>query len=427
MPTSLELVATIFFALAIVHTFLVSKIEEIADQKIQGSLSARILHMLSEVELVFALWGIIFLAFYCILAGPSTAFSFATSLNFTEPLFVFVIMTVAATKPIISLATSIIKLFARPLPFSERMSFYISALVVGPILGSLITEPAAMTVTALILLKMFFIKSDSMPFKYATLALLFVNVSIGGTLTNFAAPPVLMVASVWKWDSLFMLGHFGLKALTAIIISTAIYAYSFRSHLTGKIEKENSDSTALETPWWLKLLHSIILFLVVMNAHYPNVFLLALLLFLMIYYQTRKYQDSLKAKSALLVGLFLAGLIVLGSLQAWWLRPLLANAGDEVLLFGATLLTSITDNAALTYLGSLVDLSDSAKYFLVAGAVSGGGLTVIANAPNPAGYGILNDSFGESGINPFHLLMYALIPTAIAVLCFYLLPSLNFN
>jgi hypothetical protein len=56
--------------------------------------------------------------------------------------------------------------------------------------------------------------------------------------------------------------------------------------------------------------------------------------------------------------------------------------------FGATALTAITDNAALTYLGSLVEgVSDQLKYALVAGAVSGGGLTVIANAPNPAGAG----------------------------------------
>ena len=426
MTTSLELTATILFACAIVHTFLVSKIEYFADQRIQGSLSARVLHILSEVELVFALWGIVFLAFYSYLAGPSNAISFVTHLNFTEPLFVFVIMTIAATKPIITLAGSVIKFFAKPLPFNEKMSFYISALVIGPILGSFITEPAAMTVTAFILLKMFFMHSDSMPFKYATLALLFVNVSIGGTLTNFAAPPVLMVASVWKWNSAFMLGHFGIKALIAIIISTGLYAYVFRSQLRGSHGKEDLSVRELSSPWWLILLHTLILISVVLNAHNPKNLILIFIVFLIVFKITQKFQESLKAKTALLVALFLAGLIILGSLQSWWLKPLLANAGDEILLVGTTLLTGITDNAALTYLGSLVELSESAKYFLVAGAVSGGGLTVIANAPNPAGFGILNEAFGESGINPFQLLKYALIPTIITVACFYLLPHINF-
>ena len=84
--------------------------------------------------------------------------------------------------------------------------------------------------------------------------------------------------------------------------------------------------------------------------------------------------------------------------------------------------TAITDNAALTYLGSLVDsVSDGYKYSLVAGAVTGGGLTVIANAPNPAGFAMLRSSFDDGAINPLGLLINALPPTLIAVLAFQLL------
>jgi len=125
----------------------------------------------------------------------------------------------------------------------------------------------------------------------------------------------------------------------------------------------------------------------------------------------------------LLVGVFLSGLVILGTMQSWWLRPLLAHMSDVVLFFGATALTAITDNAALTYLGSLASLSDLSKYSLVAGAVAGGGLTVIANAPNPVGFGILRESFGHEGINPVRLFLWALIPTTIGILCFLLLPS----
>ncbi len=85
-------------------------------------------------------------------------------------------------------------------------------------------------------------------------------------------------------------------------------------------------------------------------------------------------------------------------------------------------LTAITDNAALTYLGSLVQgLTQEFKVALVAGAVTGGGLTVIANAPNPAGVAILRGSFEENAIHPLGLLVAALALTLVAVLAFQLL------
>ncbi len=109
-------------------------------------------------------------------------------------------------------------------------------------------------------------------------------------------------------------------------------------------------------------------------------------------------------REGLMVAFFLAGLVVLGGQQKWWLQPLLADMGPTALYFGATLLTAITDNAALTYLGSLVDgVSEAFKYSMVAGAVTGGGLTVIANAPNPAGFAILKDSFEDGSIGALGL------------------------
>jgi len=91
----------------------------------------------------------------------------------------------------------------------------------------------------------------------------------------------------------------------------------------------------------------------------------------------------------------------------------------NAVFFGATALTAITDNAALTYLGSLVPgLSDAFKVALVAGAVTGGGLTVIANAPNPAGVAILRSRFDQHTIHPLGLLLGALPPTLVAMLAF---------
>lgn len=424
--STLEIISTILFFVAIIHTFLVSKFEHIADQKVKGSMSANIWHYLAEVEVVFGLWALVFITAYIVLSGPAEAIQYLDTLNYTEPAFVFVIMCIAATRPVILLATKIIQFFARLLPFQEKMSFYLSALIIGPLLGSFITEPATMTVTALILLDSFYKEQVSLRFKYATMGLLFVNVSIGGTLTHFAAPPVLMVATKWNWGTLYMLEHFGYKSVLAIIISTALYAFHFRKELSGYVKVKQQKDDYQIPKWWKVFAHVVFLFLVVYTAHHPKVFIGIFCFFLGFVKITEKFQDALKIKTAFLVAFFLAGLVTLGSMQAWWLQPLLSKMGDLTLFLGATALTAITDNAALTYLGSLVDLSDESKYALVAGAVCGGGLTVIANAPNPAGFGILKDTFGADGINPVRLFLYALVPTIIAVLCLLMLPSFNY-
>ncbi len=425
--TTLEIVGTTLFFLAIIHTFLVSKFEHIADQKPKGSIAANIWHYLAEVEVVFGLWALIFVLFYTFFSGADSMIHYIDSLNYTEPAFVFVIMCIAATRPVILLAEKVIGFFARLIPaVPEKMAFYLSALIVGPVLGSFITEPAAMTVTALILLDAFYKTQVSLKFKYATLGLLFVNVSIGGTLTHFAAPPVLMVASKWNWDTLYMLEHFGYKSLLAIFISTILYSFIFKKDLQGFVKQKEKRADYMEPAWWKILAHVLFLFLVVYTAHHPKVFIGVFAFFLGFVKITEKFQDPLKIKTSFLVAFFLAGLVTLGGVQAWWLKPLLSSMGDITLFIGATCLTAITDNAALTYLGSLVDLSESSKYSLVAGAVAGGGLTVIANAPNPAGFGILKDTFGADGINPVRLFVWALIPTLIGVICLLVLPTIHF-
>jgi predicted cation transporter len=434
-PTSVELAGTILFAIAVIHTFIAKKFENLAHKYPEGSIGENLFHFLGEVEVVFGMWAAIFLGFYSFVKGFAVydsdhkliggAVHYLENQNFTEPAFVFVIMCIAGTRPVILLAEKIIKKCSKVLPFPSRMAFYISALIVGPILGSFITEPAAMTVTALILLEYFYSSDMSKKFKYATIGLLFVNVSVGGTLTHFAAPPVLMVASKWHWGISFMINNFGYKAVIAIIISTLTIAFMFKKELKGElIDKQKHDNYMVPT-WWMTLVHLIFMGMVVFTAHHMAFFLGLFLFFLGFTKVTEEYQDKIKLKESLLVGFFLGGLVTLGTMQAWWLKDILTKMGDLTLFFGATALTGITDNAALTYLGSLVELSDNAKYYLVAGAVTGGGLTVIANAPNPAGFGILKGAFGDEGISPLGLLKSALFPTFICILAFTLLPSLG--
>jgi hypothetical protein len=415
-----EVMGTATFFLAILHTFSVKQFQHLAKGYPEGSAGESIFQLLGEVEVVFGLWAAILLGFLALSQSSSEAIHYLEARNFTEPVFVFVILVVCATRPVLRAAGAFIDLAARAVPLPKTPSFFVSALVIGPLLGGFITEPAAMTVTALLLFERIFTKTDSLKLKYATLGLLFVNVSIGGTLTPYAAPPVLMVASKWGWDLSFMASTFGWRAALAILVSTVLVALRFRTELTSIDPPRDGHHDPI--PFWVSLLHLLFLALVVLSSHHMAVFVGLFLFFLGVVSVTREYQDQLRLREGLLVGFFLGGLVVLGGVQQWWLEPLLSRMSATMLYFGSTALTAVTDNAALTYLGAQVPgLSDLSKYALVAGAVTGGGLTVIANAPNPAGYGILNPAFGDEGISPLRLFLAALPPTVIAIICFWVI------
>lgn len=411
--TTTDLAATLCFSLAILHTFSVKRFQHVATFYREGSVGENFFHLIGEVEVVLGVWAAVFLMFLLADLGPHHVVTYLEGLNFTEPAFVFVILAVCATRPILSTATRLMDIISKLIPLPKGVAFYLTALTVGPLLGSLITEPAAMTVTALVLLRRLYMQDVSYKLKYATLGLLFVNISVGGTLTHFAAPPVLMVAPQWGWDTPFMFTQFGWKGALACVISTAITVAIFYKEL--KKLKFPADPDKRSLPLWVILMHLVTLAMVVLSSHYMVVFMGVFLFFLGLVAVTKEYQDELKLKEGLLVGFFLGGLVILGKPQRWWLEPLLSSMDADLLYAGTAALTAITDNAALTYLGSQVpNLAEASKHALVSGAVVGGGLTVIANAPNPAGYGILNSSFGKEGISPLGLFLAALGPTIVA-------------
>ncbi len=419
-PTMIDWIAAILFGLAIVHTFLVKWFHHLARKHSEGSAGEIFFYLLGEVEVVFGLWAAVLLIAISALASPHTAIEYLESRNFVEPAFVFVILAVSATRPILDLTEILLTAIARLLPFRRSTAFYFVVLAVGPILGSFITEPAAMTVTALLLLDRFYSKDVSTSFKYATLGVLFVNISIGGTLTPYAAPPVLMVAGKWGWGIKEMFFNFGWKGIISCLISSAIVTLRFRKELSHVRIDQKSNKPRV--PFWVYFVHLAFLAAIVVCAHH-TILVIGLFLFFLGFVQvTCEHQEELKLKEGLLVAFFLGGLVVIGGKQGWWLEPILSKLTELPLYLGAIGLTAFTDNAALTYLGTLVpSLSDSSRYALVAGAVVGGGLTVIANAPNPAGYSILQRAFGEDGISPLLLFVHALVPTVVAALCFWFL------
>ena len=536
-----NLVATLIFFCAIVHTFLASKFMAMAhkwehehEKKVKLGLAdkysihyrAELFHFLGEVEVIFGLWALALLAAIIGFFDWKTALNYVSyRVNFVEPLFVVVIMTLAATRPILKLSEIVMQKIAGVLGGSLT-AWWFTILTLGPILGSFITEPAAMTISALLMSRKFYQLQPSPKFKYATLGLLFVNISVGGTLTHFAAPPVLMVSSLWQWDTLHMIIHFGWKAVLGILLANGLYFMVFRKelaelqhdfaveelkhriqtelikrkdleaefekigpkvaetldfehtlrrktdeiiqHIKNRLEKdylpgllENGADTDLikeafdkrfkeielqkmrqhipgllpedqrppfydpewdnrddPVPAWLIAVHVLFMGWTIFNAHYPALFIPGLLFFLGFAQVTSPFQNRIDLKPPLLVGFFLGGLVVHGGVQGWWIEPVLGKLSEIPLMLGATILTAFNDNAAITFLSTLVPgFTDSLKYTVVAGAVAGGGLTVIANAPNPAGQSLLKKHF-DGVVSPVGLLKGALVPTIIVWLCF---------
>jgi hypothetical protein len=539
-----NLVATLIFFCAIVHTFLASKFMTTAhkwehrhEERIKRGeadensvhFGAELFHFLGEVEVVFGFWALVLIVAILLEFGwPTVVNYFSHGVNFTEPAFVVVIMTLAATRPILKLAESMMWKVAAIFGGSLA-ALWFTILTIGPLLGSFITEPAAITISALVLSNKFYDLKPSAKLKYATMGLLFVNISVGGTLTHFAAPPVLMVSGPWNWGTDFMLTHFGWKALIGILVSNGIYFLVFRKELArlqdsfalrtlkdkiestyvtqARIQKEfdrvktevekekriiesinektellsNLIRERMETeslpklmaegiderlireafekrfqeiklrkirrflpgvlpenmrpefvdpdwdkredpvPNWVTAVHILFMAWTIINAHHTQLFVLGLLFFLGFAQITAPYQNRINLQPAMLVGFFLAGLVIHGGLQGWWIEPVLGGLSEFPLMLGATILTGFNDNAAITYLSTLVPhFTDSLKYAVVAGAVTGGGLTVIANAPNPAGQSILKKHFDDA-VSPVGLFTAALVPTVILFLCFWFL------
>jgi hypothetical protein len=447
-----NLLASLLFLGAVVHTFFTHKFRHIAHtleerhkQRIRAegrtaeakgfagaqddvSFKSSLFHFLGEVEAVFGIWVIPLFILMVMRVGKDAAiFYLDHKVSYIEPIFVVVIMAMSATRPVLNLAEAIMRKIAS-IGGGGTVAWWFSILTFGPLLGSFITEPAAMTICASLLAKQFYQFKPRPTFAYATLGLLFVNVSVGGTLTHFAAPPVLMVAGKWGWDIAFMLKHFGMEAAMGIVISNLIYFSIFRkdfAKLPRPVEQTTdiaADGTAAEPiPWWVTLTHLAFMGWAVANAHHTVLLVGGFLFFLAFHQATMHVQFRMDLRSPVLVGFFLAGLVTHGGLQQWWIEPVLGRLNEFPLFVGATVLTAFNDNAAITYLATLVpELTDGMKHAVVAGAVTGGGLTVIANAPNPAGQSILNRYF-KDGISPLGLLMGALLPTLVVGTMFMLM------
>lgn len=430
----LRLVAAGIFFAAIIHTFLSPSLHRLgtrwaerarrlaAEQNPRAAgqqLVAEFLLLLGEVEVVFGLWVI---PLFWILVGvkgwTGAIERLGLSRDFEEAIFVTAVMTVASSRPILLILDLLLRRVAA-LGQGSVAAWWFSILTLGALAGSIVTEAGAMTVTALLLAKRFFVLGPSPALSYATVGLLFTNVSIGGCLTHFAAPPVVMAARAWGWGSGYMFVHFGAKAVLATLLGSLVYLTIFRKEFRRleavRRRSEGEGTERAGVPPWITGLHLLFLAWIVAVSQTPVLCIGGLLFFLGFLRVTSPFQDDVSLRQAVLVGFFLAGLEVHGSQQSWWINPLLERLGQTTLLLSTAAIAAFNDNALVTYLASLAPgLEESSKQAVMAGAISSGGLTVIANAPNPAGQALLGRFFPD-GISPLALAAAALFPTVVAL------------
>ncbi len=431
--TPFHLVALVIFALAIIHTLCVYKVRgwaqivETRQARKEQSLLVQLLYFLSEVEIVFAFWAIFLFFAIASFYGWRIGLEYINTRDYTEPLFVVVILALASTKPIVDTAERTILWIAKKFGGSLSAWWFI-LLTFGPILGSLITEAAAMTLCALLLSRQFYEYHPSPKLAYATLALLFANISIGGVLTDFASPAVLLLAHAWKWSLTDMFINFGWKAIIGILIANTIYWLYFRKELKALEVRRNATQLYADytskiqenaSPLWITIVHILVMVWIVSVSDYPSIFIASFLFFIGFHQATKHHQYPLQLTRPLLIGLFLAGLVIHVGLQGWWVAALLHGLDPLSVMGVAIALTGFNDNAAISYLSTLVpNWGPIYEYAVFTGVVAGGGITVIANAPNPAGYAILRKHF-EKGIKPLNLFLGALIPTLIFYAIYY--------
>ena len=128
IPHSLEIMAAVIFAIAVLHTFSTAYFEHLARRH---PAHAGLWHLLGEVEAVFGFWAMVLLVFLVFHSGSAEAIGYLESRSFTEPAFVFVIMVIAASRPIIDFAGAVLQWISRLLPVERPVAYYFTVLSVG--------------------------------------------------------------------------------------------------------------------------------------------------------------------------------------------------------------------------------------------------------------------------------------------------------
>lgn len=435
----LNLFALACFILAVIHTFLAhfftrkahtrafplgvspEKEGRPSSQKGEVTKESFITHILlffGEVEVVYGLWCFVFFAVAAYWYGLEPVLSHIASHDYTEALFVAIALAIASTYPIMRFADSALSRLA-DIGGGSPMAWWVLLLGVGPFLGALLKETVAMTILVVLLAKHFFASRPSQPLAYATLGLLFTNISVAGLLTSFASSPMIFVAKPWNWDTLYLLKLFGWKVIAGIAVSTSLYFFLFHKELRSLRLQKKDSSPPRDVPFWVTAIHLLFLILMALSSSQPVILIPLFILFIGFYQATAPYQVFMNLREPLFVGFFLASLILLSDLQFWWIEALVGRLSEKGLYFGSLAISAFTHNTSDALLFSrLKGLDEHVKYLLMSASMTAGGLTIMANGPNIVAYSLLRNKF-DNDMSFTKLFLAALFP--VLVMSFFFL------
>ena len=422
MPDAIvNILAAVVFGIALLHTFSTKLFERLAHRcrAMPGCSTCS-----ARSRCVFGFWAFVLVAPMAVVGGSAAALAYAESRHYTEPLFVFVVMVVAASRPVLQAVRALVATLARAAPLATPAGHAWLGLALVPLLGSLDhraggDDPRRADAGAASS------SGRSVPKlpKYVALGVLFVNVSIGGTLTSYAAPPVLMVAATWGWTapSCSPTSAGRRPSRCSSTPPSPRWCCAATCDDARRRAAAGGDAGRPAVPPFIVALHLAVprrggrCSPTIRCLHRPVPAVPGLCAGL------RALPGPAIIREALLVGFFLAGLVVLGGLQQWWLQPLVSAFAARAVLRRAR-----PDRHHRQRRADLPRLADrravrARRATLVAGAVAGGGLTVIANAPNPAGVALLKPGFSDEAIGAGGLLLGALPGTLVAMAAFMFL------
>lgn len=437
MPSQFELFTFVIFICAVIHTFLTPSFYSLYHQYDRMALRntkksnhyrslSEIFYLLSEVELVFGFWILPLALGLFFISDLDFLVSYLQTRDYTYALYMTVVVAFVSTKPIVHISEKILEAFSK-LGGNHPRSWWWTILTLGPVFDIFLKEPGAMTISSILLAKTVFPFIKNTRFQYATLALLFINISLGGLFLPQFSRSLFLIARQENWEIAYTFFRFSWKAFLIIVLNNGFYYVFFRKYLpteTKPIQEILEKEKKGEPPFWIILIHLVFLGLIVVSSEYPPIFLGMFFLFLGVHRATFSYQGKeqgpLFLKPAILVGFFFASLLIHGEFQKWWAVQLLENVDFKMGYVTSIFLSSLIDNAVVLYfLDQFKPISEEVLYAFVTGSLSSGALTLMANGPNLIGYSNLREFF--NGKVSLIALFFAALPlTILASLIFWI-------
>ncbi len=432
--SSLQLGATFLFFCAVFHTFLTPSLAKIYQEYQHKKmvfperwkrylLLGECFRLLSKIELVFIFWAVplFFLFLWC--EGYKVTMGYFNSRNYLSALFIMVMLILLESKPIEYFSECVFSTIAKIGRQSPKCWWW-TLMIAAPLSSFFLKETGAMIIASTLLVKHFYRLFPSTKFGYATMGLLFSNISISGLLSAFSSRALFMILPSVKWGNTMILQHFCWKAVLAILISTSVCYWIFRKEFDSFPAVSVSAKAKERIPKWVICTHiGFVAALMILQSE--PLFMGALFVFYLAFQNfTVFYQHSINLAKIAFVGLFFVGLVVFGGLQEWWVLEVMHRMSDFGYLITAYILSISLDNALVNYIvHNLPVATDCYLYLVLSGCMSAGGLTLIANMPNIVGYLILKPSFPSSSFSLGWLFLAALGPSCISVLIFWLLKN----